>query len=86
MLAKSTSATKISTLHNVWQTVAQLNSPPASDYLTKAAMVDDDQVERWAHEDGHGRQLVGIRSSDTTERIEIFGLRRREVKSGDSGT
>jgi hypothetical protein len=44
-------------------------------------MVDDDQVERWAHEDGHGRQLVGIRYSDTTERTEIFGLRRRAVGS-----
>lgn len=72
-------ATKISTLHNVWQTVAQLSSNPASDYIARASLADDDQVEQWVDEDGLGKELVGIRRSDSGTGTEIYGVRHRVV-------
>ncbi|KAF2491478.1 hypothetical protein BU16DRAFT_565177 [Lophium mytilinum] len=69
--------TSISTLHNVWQVIAQLQTFPADTYLAKASFTKDKEVQDWIKADGHHSQLVGIAPSNTGVNTEIAGLRRR---------
>lgn len=68
--------TSLSTLHNTWQAVAQLQVYPVREYLSEASFIEDKQVERWMKMDGFDKQIVGIRKSNDGEKIEIGHIAR----------
>lgn len=68
--------TSISSLRNAWQTVAQLQTYPASKYLTRASLAEDSEVEQWIKDDGYGNHFADIQKSTSSEMMEIKTSRR----------
>lgn len=53
--------TRISTLGNAWQTIAQIHDPAVEKYVSTAALASDSEVEQWMRRDGNGDKIVGMR-------------------------
>lgn len=60
--------TRISTLGNAWQTIAQIQDPAIEKYISSAALASDSEVEQWMRHDGNGDKIVGMRWTAWIER------------------
>ncbi|KAF2429682.1 hypothetical protein EJ08DRAFT_698180 [Tothia fuscella] len=78
--------TRISSLHNVWQTAAQLQSPPVAAYFARATLAEDKEIKKWIDTEGYGKKLVGIELPVDEAGTIISGVRKRVVvqKSEDT--
>ncbi|CZR57699.1 uncharacterized protein PAC_07588 [Phialocephala subalpina] len=78
--------TTISTLDNAWQTIAQIYDAATLEYITKASLASDSEVENWMKTDGNGTQIVGMSLSDNGHSTKLIGMRRRfDDKEGSFG-
>lgn len=78
--------TTISTLGNSWQTIAQIYDAATLEYIAKASLAPDSEVEKWMKADGNGTQIVGISLGGNGHSTKLTGMRKRfDDKEGSLG-